>query len=132
MSESVFANDLHIKGEVTGSGYVELRGTLDGDITCRTLLITENAKVDGKTTAEKVVVHGAVEGQIHGIRVTLTSSAKVKGELVCKALSVDEEAYFDGMTHCIIDSIDQGDGYSKSDTDGGKNLPLATSESAGH
>jgi cytoskeletal protein CcmA (bactofilin family) len=132
MSESVFANDLHIKGEVTGSGYVELRGTLDGDITCRTLLITENAKVDGKTTAEKVVVHGTVEGQIHGIRVTLTSSAKVKGELVCKALSVDEKAYFDGMTHCIIDSIDQGDGYSKSDTDGGENLPLATSESAGH
>ena len=132
MSESVFANDLHIKGEVTGSGDVELRGTLDGDITCRTLLITENAKVDGKTTAEKVVVRGTVEGQIHGIQLTLTSSARVKGELVCKALSVDEEAYFDGMTHCIIDSTDQGDGYSKSNTDGGKNLPLATSASAGH
>ncbi len=131
MSESVFASDLHIKGEVTGSGYVELRGTLDGDITCRTLLITENAKVDGKTTAEKVVVHGAVEGQIHGIRVTLTSSAKVKGELVCKALSVDEEAYFDGTTHCISDFPDQGDDNSFSDKGGDENLPPVTSASTG-
>jgi cytoskeletal protein CcmA (bactofilin family) len=132
MSESVFANDLHIKGEVTGSGYVELRGTLDGDITCRTLLITENAKVDGKTTAEKVVVRGTVEGQIHGIQLTLTSSARVKGELVCKALSVDEEAYFDGTTHCISDFPDQGDDNSFSDKGGDENLPLATSASAGH
>lgn len=131
MSESVFANDLRIKGEVTGSGDVEFRGKLDGDITCRTLLITENAKVDGKATAEKVVVRGTVEGQIHGIRVTLTSSAKVKGELVCKALSINEEAYFDGTTHCINDSIGQGDDNSKSDMDGDENLPLATSASAG-
>ncbi len=132
MSESVLADDLHIKGEVTGSGDVELRGKLDGDITCRTLLITENAKVDGKATAERVVVRGTVEGQIHGIRVTLTSSAKVKGELVCKALSVDEEAHFDGTTHCINDTRGQGDDNSTSDTDGGENLPLATSASAGH
>jgi cytoskeletal protein CcmA (bactofilin family) len=131
MSESVIADDLHIKGEVTGSGDVELRGKLDGDITCRSVLIAEDAKVDGKMTAEKVVVHGTVEGQIHAIRVTLSSSAKVKGELVCKALSVDEEAYFDGTTHCINDTHGQGNDNDKLDKDGGKNLPNATSASAG-
>ena len=37
MSESVIADDLHIKGEVTTSGDIELMGSVEGDVTCRTL-----------------------------------------------------------------------------------------------
>lgn len=105
MSESVIADDLHIKGEVTTSGDIELKGTIEGEVTCRTLLIAEDARVEGKATAEKVVVRGTVEGQINGIRVTLSSSARVTGELVCKALSVDEEAYFDGTSQRVSDPL---------------------------
>ena len=108
MSESVIADDLHIKGEVTTLGDIELKGTLEGEVTCRTLLIAEDARVEGKATAEKVVVRGTVEGTINGVRVTLTSSAKVKGELVCKALSVDEEAYFDGTSQRVNDPLGLG------------------------
>ncbi len=151
MSESVIADDLHIKGEVTTLGDIELKGTLVGEVTCRTLLIAEDARVEGTATAEKVVVRGAVDGQINGIRVTLTSSAKVKGELVCKALSVDEEAYFDGTSQRVNDPLGQGEskpanagvskssnnGNGKSDKDSGEKLqPLAasasSSASAGH
>ncbi len=108
MSESVIADDLHIKGEVTTSGDIELKGTLEGEVTCRTLLIAQDARVEGKATAEKVVVRGTVEGTINGVRVTLTSSAKVKGELICKALSVDEEAYFDGTSQRVNDPLGLG------------------------
>lgn len=108
MSESVIADDLHIKGEVTTSGDIELKGTIVGDVTCRTLLVAEDARVEGTAKAEKVVVRGEVEGQINGIRVTLASSAKVKGELVCKALSVDEEAYFDGTSQRVNDPLGTG------------------------
>lgn len=114
MSESVIADDLHIKGEVTTLGDIELKGTLEGEVTCRTLLIAEDAKVEGKATAEKVVVRGSVDGQINGIRVTLTSSAKVKGELICKALSVDEEAYFDGTSQRVNDPLGLGEEKAKS------------------
>lgn len=113
MSESVIADDLHIKGVVTTLGDIELKGTLEGEVTCRTLLIAEDAKVEGKATAEKVVVRGSVDGQINGIRVTLTSSAKVKGELICKALSVDEEAYFDGTSQRVNDPLGLGDDKSR-------------------
>ncbi len=105
MSESVIAEDLHIKGEVTTSGDIELKGTIEGEVTCRTLLIAEDARIEGKATAEKVVVRGTVDGQINGIRVTLSSSARVTGELVCKALSVDEEAYFDGTSQRVSDPL---------------------------
>ena len=116
MSESVIADDLHIKGEVITSGDVEFKGTLEGEITCRTLLIAEDAKINGKATAEKVVVRGSVEGAINGIRVTLTSSAKVKGELKCKALSVDEEAYFDGTSQRVNDPLGLGEAELKPST----------------
>ena len=60
MSESVIADDLHIKGELTTSGDIELKGKVVGDVTCRTLLIAEDARVEGTATAEKVVVRGEV------------------------------------------------------------------------
>jgi cytoskeletal protein CcmA (bactofilin family) len=105
MSESVIADDLHIKGEVTTTGDVELKGVIEGDITCRTLMIAQDARVEGNARAEKVVVRGSVDGRINGVRVTLTSSAKVQGELICKALSVDEEAYFDGTSQRVDDPL---------------------------
>ncbi|MGE0613133.1 MAG: polymer-forming cytoskeletal protein [Hyphomicrobiales bacterium] len=105
MSESVLADDLHIKGEVITNGDVELKGTVDGEIRCRTLLVAEDARVMGTASAEKVVIRGAVEGTISGNRVTLTSSAKVRGEVLCKALSVDEEAYFDGRSQRVDDPM---------------------------
>jgi cytoskeletal protein CcmA (bactofilin family) len=124
MSESVIADDLHIKGELTTKGDVELKGTVEGEIKCRTLMVSEEARIDGAASAEKVVVRGTVEGSIAGNRVTLTSSAKVKGELICKALSIDEEAYFDGRSQRVDDPLKdtkQKSADSKSDTaKGGK------------
>ncbi|GAB4240744.1 MAG: hypothetical protein Kow0032_28560 [Methyloligellaceae bacterium] len=105
MSESVIADDLHIKGELTTNGDVELKGTVEGEITCRTLLVAEEAKIQGSAAAEKVVIRGTVDGSIAGNRVTLTSSAKVTGELICKALSIDEEAYFDGRSQRVDDPL---------------------------
>lgn len=105
MSESVIAEDLKIKGELISEGDVELKGTFEGDIVCRTLLISEDAHVIGSATAEKVVIRGAVDGSISGNRVTLTSSARVTGELVCQALSIDENAYFDGKSQRVADPL---------------------------
>jgi len=120
MSESVIADDLRIKGEIATSGDIELKGTVDGEVTCRTLLIAEEAKITGKIKAEKIVIRGAVEGTVNGIRVTLTSSAKVKGELICKALSIDEEAYFDGTSQRVNDPLELGETPSKQSTDAAK------------
>ena len=120
MSESVIADDLHIKGEITTLGDIELKGTVEGEVTCRTLLIAQDAKITGKIKAEKIVVRGTVEGTINGIRVTLSSSAKVKGELICKALSIDEEAYFDGTSQRVNDPLGLGEDISKPRADAPK------------
>ena len=94
MSESVFADDLQIKGSVTTKGDIKLYGVVEGDVSARSLLIKENADIRGSVTTEKVVVGGNVRGNVDSVRVDLTSSAKVEGDLVCKTVSADEEAYF--------------------------------------
>jgi len=94
MSESVFADDLQIKGSVTAKGDIKLNGVVEGDVSARRLLIKENADIRGSVTAEKVVVGGTVGGNVDSVRVDLTSSAKVQGDLTCKTLLADEESYF--------------------------------------
>ena len=135
MSESVIADDLHIKGELTTNGDVELKGTIEGEITCRTLMISEEARIEGSAAAEKVVVRGSVEGTISGNRVTLTSSAKVKGELICKALSIDEEAYFDGRSQRVEDPLKdtkrQGDADKKQKSDSSSSKSSKSDKSGG-
>ena len=37
MSKSVFAEDLHIKGNVTSKGDIQLDGVVDGELSARTL-----------------------------------------------------------------------------------------------
>lgn len=109
MSETVIADDVRIKGEIQSPGDLELKGTIEGEIECRSLVVAERAKVTGSVTAERVVVRGEVEGTINGIRVTLASSAKVDGELYCKTLSVDEEAQFQGVSQRVEDPLGKGD-----------------------
>lgn len=109
MSETVIADDVRIKGEIHSPGDLELKGSIEGEIKCRSLVVAERAKVNGSVTAERVVVRGEVEGVINGIRVTLASSAKVDGELYCKTLSVDEEAQFQGMSQRVEDPLGRGD-----------------------
>lgn len=105
MSETVIADDVHIKGEITAAGDVELNGTVEGEIICRSLLIATDARLVGKATAEKVVVRGSAEANIKAVHITLASSAKVKGEIMCKAFSVDEDAQFDGTTQRVNDPL---------------------------
>jgi len=112
MSETVIADDVRIKGEIHSPGDLELKGSIEGEITCRSLVVAERARVNGSVTAERVVVRGEVEGTITGIRVTLASSARVDGELYCKTLSVDEEAEFQGMSQRVEDPLGRGEDAS--------------------
>jgi len=96
MSKSIFSEDLHIKGEVASQGEIETHGVVEGDVSARTLRTGKDAKIVGHARTGKAVLGGIVEGSVQGDRVTLTSSSKVRGELVANALSVDADAYFDG------------------------------------
>ncbi len=104
MSKSVFADDLHIKGNVTSKGDVQLNGVVNGEISARTLWLEKDSSIKGSATAEKVVIGGNIDSNVYGNSVKLKSSANVQSEVMSNSLSVDEDACFNGTSNCVENS----------------------------
>ncbi|MBO6729778.1 MAG: polymer-forming cytoskeletal protein [Maricaulis sp.] len=95
---SILSGDLVLTGSIVSEGEVQLDGTVDGDIRAGSLIIGEEANVNGEVMAETVVIRGRVSGSVHARQVQLASTARIEGDIVHAALSVESGAFFDG--HC--------------------------------
>ena len=96
--ETVIARSLKIEGTVTAEGKVRIDGKLVGDLTCTSLVISENAEITGTVTAKTVVVDGGVQGPIKGGDVILKSDANVVGDIHHSTLTIEKGATFDGRS----------------------------------
>ncbi len=95
-STSVFAQGLKIVGTITGDGLVEIRGEVEGDLNCNSVVVCESANVSGNITAQQVVVDGALEGPILGGDVTLKSHAHLLSDIEYRSMTVEKGAFFEG------------------------------------
>jgi cytoskeletal protein CcmA (bactofilin family) len=101
---TIIGPDTHIKGDMTFDHTARILGSFEGSISAKgELQIAEGAKCKATVEASKVVVDGAVEGNLTGReRVELTAKARMKGDLVTARLVVAEGAAFVG--HCTVGS----------------------------
>lgn len=104
-SPSVLSSDLTIKGNLITSGDVQVEGTVEGDIHAHLLTVGEGATVKGEVVADDVVVHGRVVGRLRGLKVRLTASAKVEGDIVHKTIAIESGAHFEGSVQRQEDPI---------------------------
>ncbi len=95
---SLVSLDLKIIGNLKSDGEIQVDGSIEGDIRCKTLLIGESAHIKGEIIAETVVVHGTLNGQIQSRSVTLASSSHVVGDILHENLSIETGAFLEG--HC--------------------------------
>ena len=95
---SLVSRDLKIIGNLKSDGEIQIDGSVEGDIRCKTLLIGESAHIKGEIIAETVVVHGTLNGQIQSRSVTLASSSHVVGDILHENLSIETGAFLEG--HC--------------------------------
>src|SRR5580765_6884780 len=66
MKESVIASDLTIEGKIQGAGHVRIAGRFKGDVDVKgDLTVEQGAKLDGGVKADKVIVSGELDGNIH-------------------------------------------------------------------
>lgn len=115
---SILSGDIVITGSIVSEGEVQLDGTVDGDIRAGSLIIGEEASVNGEVYAETVVVRGRVNGSVRARQVQLSSSARIEGDIVHAALSVESGAFFDG--HCRHASDPLNDKASSGPANDGK------------
>ncbi len=93
---SQLSTDLHITGNLKTTGDIQIEGTVDGDIRAHLLTIGEGATVNGECIADDVVVNGRVVGTVRGLKVRLTSTARVEGDIIHKTIAIESGAHFEG------------------------------------
>ncbi len=93
---SIISRDLKIVGNLTGLGEIEVRGTVEGTIRSRRVIVGESGLVEGSIFAESVRIHGSVRGPVTAISVAVTKTARVIGSITHNELSIEPGAYMKG------------------------------------
>jgi len=93
---SVLSADLHVVGNLRTTGDIQVEGTIEGDIRAHLLTVGEGATVKGEVIADDVVVNGRVVGRVRGLKVRLTSTARVEGDIIHKTIAIESGAHFEG------------------------------------
>ncbi|MEQ3750274.1 MAG: polymer-forming cytoskeletal protein [Celeribacter sp.] len=93
---STLSSDLTITGNLKTSGDINVEGTVEGDIRAHLLTVGEGATVRGEVVADDVVVNGRIVGRVRGLKVRLTSTARVEGDIIHKTIAIESGAHFEG------------------------------------
>lgn len=95
---SIISADLSITGDLVSQGEIQVDGTIEGDIECRSLVIGINGSVTGEVTADDVRIHGSVSGQVRAKSVYLASTSHMVGDIIHESLAIEPGAFMEG--HC--------------------------------
>jgi cytoskeletal protein CcmA (bactofilin family) len=104
---SILSSDITITGNLKSSGDVQIEGTVEGDVRSQVVIIGESATVRGEVVGEEVVVHGRVVGRLRGIKIRLSATARVEGDIVHKTIAIENGAHFEGSVQRQDDPIAQ-------------------------
>lgn len=93
---SILSSDLTVTGNIRTEGDIQIEGTVEGDIRAHQLVIGETATIRGEIVGDEVVVNGRVVGRVRGLKVRLSASARVEGDIIHKTIAIESGAHFEG------------------------------------
>ncbi len=105
---SVLSADLTVVGNLKTSGDIQVEGTVEGDIRAHLLTVGESATIRGEVMADDVVVNGRIVGRVRGLKVRLTSTARVEGDIIHKTIAIESGAHFEGSVQRQDDPLNAG------------------------
>ncbi|MGJ8623792.1 MAG: bactofilin family protein [Yoonia sp.] len=105
---STVASDLLITGNVKTTGDIQVEGQVEGDIRAHLLTVGEGATVKGEVVADDVVINGRIIGRVRGLKVRLTSTARVEGDIIHKTIAIESGAHFEGSVQRQDDPLSTG------------------------
>ncbi len=95
-SSSSISDDILIDGNIESSGQVKIGGTVNGNVSASDLVLEPQGTIRGKISAEKAELRGKQEGKVRCEKLIVTSSAVVRGDIVCQDLTVESGAHLNG------------------------------------
>jgi cytoskeletal protein CcmA (bactofilin family) len=99
VEESMISDNLTIRGDLTSSGDLSIKGFVDGDTlaTENSVTICEGGRVNGHIFGKKILVEGQLRGNLYAEeKVILKSSADVHGNIFSPTVSLEEGGVYRG------------------------------------
>ena len=97
IASSLISDTVKIKGTVESTSELYIDGVIEGPVKTKILIVGVNGRI--KTSlieAEKVVVHGLVDGDIDAVSVYLGATARIHGNISHKDISIENGAFING------------------------------------
>jgi cytoskeletal protein CcmA (bactofilin family) len=100
--DSLIGDTTRIEGNVFFSGGLRVDGLVRGNVAALpdqpgTLVVSEQARVDGEVQAAHVVVNGTINGTVHATEsLELQAGSRVKGDVHYKNIEMQQGAVVEG------------------------------------
>jgi cytoskeletal protein CcmA (bactofilin family) len=93
---SFIGNEVIITGNVAGQGDLHVDGTIDGDLSCKSLILGSVGRVKGNVVADRATVAGAVEGTLNVASLIIEKAARITGDITYQTVSIENGAQVEG------------------------------------
>jgi cytoskeletal protein CcmA (bactofilin family) len=93
---SFIGGEVTITGNVKAVGDMHLDGTIEGDLTCGSLMLGASGRVVGNIAAERATIAGTVEGTVSAKDLLVEKSARISGDVSYTSISIETGAKVDG------------------------------------
>jgi cytoskeletal protein CcmA (bactofilin family) len=100
--DSLIGATTRIEGNVFFSGGLRVDGAVRGNVAALpdqpgTLVVSEQARIDGEVSASHIVVNGTIVGPVHAAEsLELQAGSRVKGDVHYKSLEIQQGAVVEG------------------------------------
>ena len=89
-SSLLIGEGVSITGTIKAENEVTIQGTIDGDVDCHTVIVSQTGNVKGKLKAETMKVEGKVEGEINiNDQLHIRSKGSVNGKIFYGSIEID-------------------------------------------
>lgn len=99
----------YLKGNLNADGGVRIDGTLEGEVTVSdTFVLGKSGVIKGTIKTKDALIGGKVIGNIKSQgKVELKTGSHVNGDIICKRLTMEEGAIFDGFCRMTEEKPDK-------------------------
>lgn len=95
-----------IEGAIEYAGPMIIAGTIEGDVTCVSLVVTERGLINGSVRCDSATVLGEINGEIVANTLTLKTASSVTGDIFHKHLVLEDGCYFEGRSRRLTKPLE--------------------------